>query len=75
MTLFIFPQQLARQLENQADVTDPLLRSNTQSRALRIGVLFYNLGALLLELGRTTMTLRLGQTPVGLVSHPWYLIC
>ncbi|XP_027333416.1 ubiquitin-like domain-containing protein CIP73 isoform X2 [Abrus precatorius] len=55
--------QLSRQLENQADVTDPLLRSSIQSRALRTGVLFYNLGAFLLELGRTTMTLRLGQTP------------
>ncbi|XP_061350728.1 ubiquitin-like domain-containing protein CIP73 isoform X2 [Gastrolobium bilobum] len=55
--------QLARQLENQANVTDPLLRSSTQSWAMRTGVLFYNLGAFLLELGRTTMTLRLGQTP------------
>lgn len=55
--------QLSRQLENQADVTDPLVRSSIQSRAMRTGVLFYNLGAFLLELGRTTMTLRLGQTP------------
>ncbi|MED6206122.1 Ubiquitin-like domain-containing protein cip73 [Stylosanthes scabra] len=55
--------QLARQLENQANVTDPLMRSSIQSRALRTGVLFYNLGALFLELGRTTMTLRLGQSP------------
>ncbi|MED6222510.1 Ubiquitin-like domain-containing protein cip73 [Stylosanthes scabra] len=55
--------QLARQLENQANVTDPLVRSSVQSRALRAGVLFYNLGALFLELGRTTMTLRLGQSP------------
>ncbi|KAI4344222.1 hypothetical protein L6164_011473 [Bauhinia variegata] len=55
--------QLARQLENQQNVTDPLLRSSTQSRASRTGVLLYNLGAFLLELGRTSMTLRLGQTP------------
>ncbi|KAI5416048.1 ubiquitin-like domain-containing protein CIP73 [Lathyrus oleraceus] len=55
--------QLARQLENQADVTDAQLRSTAQSRALATGVLFYNLGAFLLELGRTTMTLRMGQTP------------
>ncbi|XP_057416746.1 ubiquitin-like domain-containing protein CIP73 [Lotus japonicus] len=55
--------QLARQLENHADIADPLSRSSTQSRALRTGVMFYNLGAYLLELGRTTMTLRLGQTP------------
>ncbi|KAE9601763.1 putative ubiquitin [Lupinus albus] len=53
--------QLASQLENQANVTDSLLRSSTQSRTMRTGVLFYNLGAFLLELGRTTMTTRLGQ--------------
>ncbi|KAI9117193.1 hypothetical protein K1719_011359 [Acacia pycnantha] len=61
--------QLATQLENQANVTDPLLRSNTQSRAWRTGVLFYNLGAFLLELGRTTMALRLGQTPSEAVAN------
>ncbi|KAJ7957466.1 Large proline-rich protein bag6 [Quillaja saponaria] len=54
--------QLAGQLESQANVTDPLLRSSTQSNAWRTGSLFYNLGAFLLELGRTTMTLHLGQT-------------
>ena len=61
--------QLARQLENQADVTDAQLRSTTQSRALATGVLFYNLGTFLLELGRTTMTLRMGQTPFEAVVN------
>ncbi|CAK7338536.1 unnamed protein product [Dovyalis caffra] len=55
--------QLARQLENQANVTDPAARHTTQSSALRTGVQLHNLGALLLELGRTIMTLRLGQAP------------
>ncbi|CAL0325675.1 unnamed protein product [Lupinus luteus] len=54
--------RLASQLENQANVTDSLLRSSTQARAVRTGVLLYNLGAFLLELGRTTMMTRLGQT-------------
>ncbi|XP_028790164.1 ubiquitin-like domain-containing protein CIP73 isoform X2 [Neltuma alba] len=61
--------QLATQLENQANVTDPPLRSNTQSRAWRTGVLFYNLGAFLLELGRTTMALRLGHAPSEAVAN------
>ncbi|KAG8639388.1 ubiquitin-like domain-containing protein CIP73 isoform X1 [Manihot esculenta] len=56
-------QQLARQLENQANVTDPAARLSTQSSAWRTGVQLHNLGAFLLELGRTTMTLRLGQAP------------
>lgn len=57
-------QQLARQLENQVNVTEPSIRMSTQSSASRTGMLFYNLGALLLELGRTIMTVQLGQTPV-----------
>lgn len=48
------------------NVTDPSVRLSTQSSVRRAGFLIHNLGALLLELGRTTMTLRLGQTPVGL---------
>ncbi|CAI9772924.1 unnamed protein product [Fraxinus pennsylvanica] len=55
--------QLAGQLQGHADVTDPLERSRIQSNAMRSGVLFQNLSSLLLELGRTTMTLRMGQTP------------
>ncbi|KAG6586348.1 Ubiquitin-like domain-containing protein CIP73, partial [Cucurbita argyrosperma subsp. sororia] len=55
--------QLARQLENHRNVTDPTLRMNTQSSAWRSGVLFNNLGAYLLELGRTMMTVRMGQNP------------
>lgn len=59
-------QQLTRQLEDQANMIDPLARTSIQSNAMRSGVLLQNLGALLLELGRTTMTLRMGQTPVRL---------
>ncbi|XP_043702569.1 ubiquitin-like domain-containing protein CIP73 [Telopea speciosissima] len=55
--------QLARQLEDQANVTDPLARMSIQSTAMRSGILLQNLGALLLELGRTTMTLRMGRAP------------
>ncbi|BBH08568.1 Ubiquitin-like superfamily protein [Prunus dulcis] len=55
--------QFASQLENQVNVTDPSARFSAQSSASRTGALFHNLGAFLLELGRTTMTLQLGQTP------------
>ncbi|KAK3221814.1 hypothetical protein Dsin_008839 [Dipteronia sinensis] len=54
--------QLAGELDNQVNVNDPSLRMSTQSNAWRTGVILHNLGAFLLELGRTTMTLRLGQT-------------
>ncbi|KAK8515527.1 hypothetical protein V6N12_075567 [Hibiscus sabdariffa] len=56
-------QQLARQLENQANVTGASARTDAQSNAWRTGTLLQSLGSLLLELGRTTMTLRLGRTP------------
>ncbi|CAA7409471.1 unnamed protein product [Spirodela intermedia] len=55
--------ELAKELEDQANVTDPLARSMIQSRAVRYGTLFQNFGSLFLELGRTVMTLRMGQTP------------
>ncbi|KAL0323660.1 UNVERIFIED_CONTAM: Ubiquitin-like domain-containing protein CIP73 [Sesamum calycinum] len=56
--------ELAGQLDRHASVADALERSRIQSNAIRSGALFQNLGALLLELGRAIMTLRMGQTPV-----------
>ncbi|XP_010540296.1 PREDICTED: large proline-rich protein bag6-B isoform X2 [Tarenaya hassleriana] len=54
---------LSRQLEDHVNVTDPSTRRLFQSNMLQSGFLLENLGASLLELGRTTMMLRLGQTP------------
>lgn len=54
--------QLARQLQEQSGVTLPSSRNSIQTNAVRTGISLQNLGALLLELGRTTMTLRMGQT-------------
>ncbi|KAK8597916.1 hypothetical protein V6N13_095310 [Hibiscus sabdariffa] len=56
-------QQLARQLEDQGNVAGFSARMLAQTNALRIGALLNKLGSLLLELGRTTMTVRLGETP------------
>ncbi|KAJ0950118.1 putative Ubiquitin-like domain-containing protein [Helianthus annuus] len=61
--------QLTRQLGDQTNVTDPVARLRMQSNALRSGALLQNLGAFLLELGRTTMTLRLGQSPTEAVVN------
>ncbi|KAJ0503654.1 putative Ubiquitin-like domain-containing protein [Helianthus annuus] len=61
--------QLTRQLRDQTNVTDPVARLRMQSNALRSGALLQNLGAFLLELGRTTMTLRMGQTPTEAVVN------
>lgn len=61
--------QLAGQLQEQSLVTFPSLRNNIQTNAYRTGISLQNLGALLLELGRTTMTLRMGQTPSDAVVN------
>ncbi|KAK1382897.1 Ubiquitin-like superfamily protein [Heracleum sosnowskyi] len=61
--------QLTRQIEDHTSVTSPAERMGIQSNALRVGALLQNLGALLLELGRTTMTLRIGQTPAEAVVN------
>ncbi|KAL0297134.1 UNVERIFIED_CONTAM: Ubiquitin-like domain-containing protein CIP73 [Sesamum radiatum] len=62
-TLRVDKCQLSGQLESHSSVMDPSERSRIQSNAIRSGALFQNLGALLLELGRAIMTLRMGRTP------------
>ncbi|XP_048423197.1 ubiquitin-like domain-containing protein CIP73 isoform X3 [Pyrus x bretschneideri] len=61
--------QFTSQLDNQGNVTDPAARLSTQASASRNGALFHNLGAFLLELGRTTMTLQMGQAPSDVVVN------
>ncbi|PUZ68515.1 hypothetical protein GQ55_2G034600 [Panicum hallii var. hallii] len=51
--------QLSAQLGGLQNVTDPATRRDLQSSAFRLGSLLQNLGSLLLELGRTTMLLRI----------------
>ncbi|KAL1212627.1 Ubiquitin-like domain-containing protein CIP73 [Cardamine amara subsp. amara] len=54
---------LSRLLGGHVNVTDPATRSLCQSNMLQSGSLLENLGISLLEIGRATMMLRLGQTP------------
>ena len=65
MFYFMVWQRLQRQLQNQESVTNLPGRLSIQSSAWRTGVLLQNVGAFLLELGRTIMTVRMGQMPVG----------
>uniref|UniRef100_A0A1J3G960 Large proline-rich protein bag6 n=1 Tax=Noccaea caerulescens TaxID=107243 RepID=A0A1J3G960_NOCCA len=54
---------LSRQLVDQVNVTDPSTRRSYESNMLHSGSLLENVGISLLELGRATMMLHLGQTP------------
>lgn len=51
-------------LERDAGSTDGPVRQTIQSEAIQAGILMQHLGAMLLELGRTTTTLRMGSSPV-----------
>jgi hypothetical protein len=57
-------QQFVQHLERDAGATDGSARQAIQSEAIQAGILMQHLGAMLLELGRTTMTLRMGSSPV-----------
>ncbi|KAL2614169.1 hypothetical protein R1flu_025861 [Riccia fluitans] len=61
--------RLAMQLENEPSLLEPAARADVQATAIRDGHMMQNLGALLLELGRTTLTLRMGQTPAESVVN------
>ncbi|CAM6009484.1 unnamed protein product [Sphagnum balticum] len=54
---------LADQLENEAAITDATAREEVQHTAFNDGNLIQQIGALLLELGRTTSSLHMGQSP------------
>ncbi|XP_039049594.1 ubiquitin-like domain-containing protein CIP73 isoform X2 [Hibiscus syriacus] len=50
-------------LEQERDSTDPAPRGQIQSESTQVGLTMQHLGALLLELGRTILTLRMGNSP------------
>ncbi|KAJ0952253.1 putative Ubiquitin domain-containing protein [Helianthus annuus] len=53
----------ARRLEEQEGSSDVTVRTQIQTEAMQSGLAMQHLGALLLELGRTMLTLRIGQSP------------
>ncbi|KAJ4798777.1 Ubiquitin family protein [Rhynchospora pubera] len=55
--------QFMQHLERDAGSTDGPVRQAIQSEAMQTGILMQHLGAMLLELGRTTMTLRMSSSP------------
>ncbi|KAK9164643.1 hypothetical protein Syun_005545 [Stephania yunnanensis] len=55
--------RIAEHLEREQGSTDSTVRSEIQTEAVQTGLAMQHLGALLLELGRTMLTLRMGQSP------------
>ncbi|XP_077248454.1 ubiquitin-like superfamily protein isoform X2 [Tasmannia lanceolata] len=54
---------IADRLERDGPTVDPVMRGQIQVEAMQVGVAMQHLGALLLELGRTILMLRMGQSP------------
>ncbi|TYH17459.1 hypothetical protein ES288_A05G193300v1 [Gossypium darwinii] len=54
---------IAGRLEQERNSTDPALRGQIQTESVQVGLTMQHLGALLLELGRTILMLRMGQFP------------
>lgn len=54
----------ASRLDEERELNDPSVRGQIQTESMHLGIAIQHLGALLLELGRTILTLRLGQSPV-----------
>ncbi|KAK9072923.1 hypothetical protein SSX86_009359 [Deinandra increscens subsp. villosa] len=54
----------ARRIEEEEGSSDVTVRTQIQTEAMQSGLAMQHLGALLLELGRTMLTLRIGQSPV-----------
>ncbi|XP_020547382.1 large proline-rich protein BAG6 isoform X2 [Sesamum indicum] len=53
----------AGRLNHEGGSNDPVVRGQVQTESTQLGMAMQHLGALLLELGRTILTLRMGQSP------------
>ncbi|GMY28139.1 large proline-rich protein bag6-B-like isoform X1 [Fagus crenata] len=60
---------IAGRLEQEGSSSDPTIRGQIQAESMQLGIAMQHLGALLLELGRTTLTLRMGQSPADSVVN------
>ncbi|XP_023535546.1 large proline-rich protein bag6-like [Cucurbita pepo subsp. pepo] len=54
--------RIAERLEQDSSSTDPIVRGQIQEESVQVGLRMQQFGALLLELGRTILTLRMGQS-------------
>ncbi|XP_021737145.1 large proline-rich protein BAG6-like isoform X2 [Chenopodium quinoa] len=65
---------IAGRLEQESGSTDASVRSQIQSESVQVGLTMQHLGALLLELGRTILMLRMGQSPAEAVVNAGHAV-
>ncbi|KAE8701885.1 Ubiquitin-like superfamily protein, putative isoform 2 [Hibiscus syriacus] len=61
---------IAGRLEQERDSSDPTVRGQIQTESVQAGLTMQHLGSLLLELGRTILTLRMGPSPAESSVNP-----
>ncbi|XP_041020370.1 ubiquitin-like domain-containing protein CIP73 [Juglans microcarpa x Juglans regia] len=60
---------IAVRLEQEGSSSDTTIRAQLQAESIQLGLAMQHLGAWLLELGRTILTLRMGQSPAESVLN------
>ncbi|KAH9604699.1 hypothetical protein KSS87_021739 [Heliosperma pusillum] len=65
---------IAGQLEQEAGSTDASVRSQIQSESVQLGLAMQHLGALFLELGRTILMLRMGNSPAEAIINSGHAV-
>ncbi|XP_057516007.1 ubiquitin-like domain-containing protein CIP73 [Amaranthus tricolor] len=65
---------IAGRMEQEAGSTNASVRSEIQSESLQVGLAMQHMGALLLELGRTILMLRMGQSPAEAVVNAGHAV-
>lgn len=58
-------KRIVERLEQEGCSSDPNVRAQIQEELVQVGLSMRQFGALLLELGRTILTFRMGQSPVS----------
>ncbi|XP_057986742.1 ubiquitin-like domain-containing protein CIP73 isoform X2 [Hevea brasiliensis] len=61
---------IAERLELEGVSSNPSVRGQIQTESAQVGLAMQHIGALLLELGRTILTLRMGQSPADSSVNP-----
>ncbi|KAG8654518.1 hypothetical protein MANES_05G140700v8 [Manihot esculenta] len=61
---------IAECLERDGASSDPSIRGQIQTESAQVGLAMQHVGSLLLELGRTILTLRMGQSPADSSVNP-----
>jgi hypothetical protein len=67
--LNLLSQHIAQRIRSDASTVDASARREIQTESVQLGMSMQHMGAMLFELGRTMMMLRMGQSPVCIICY------